>query len=292
MGDGLYGPLIIHGPSTADYDIDLGPLVLTEWFHHGAFAEFERSGKFGGAPLKPNSVAENGLINGTNTYECSGSTDPACTGTGKRNLVHFEPGKKYLIRLIDGQIDSSFSFSIDDHKLTVIGMDFVPIQPYTTNSVAITSGQRYDIIVEANQEPGNYWMRAIFQTCTGQDNDNKDNIRGIVRYEGAGDADPTTENLPSVVKRCGDEPYKSLIPRVPMDVGPDKEQQSLLLGFFYELSTVFHWSLNTRPLKIDWTQPTNQLIQRNASEYPAEYNVYEVPFKDKVRFSLFVSDDS
>jgi hypothetical protein len=30
---GLLGPLIIHGPSNAKYDIDLGPVFLTDWYH-------------------------------------------------------------------------------------------------------------------------------------------------------------------------------------------------------------------------------------------------------------------
>jgi FtsP/CotA-like multicopper oxidase with cupredoxin domain len=31
--DGVLGPIIIHGPSTANYDIDLGALPITDWFH-------------------------------------------------------------------------------------------------------------------------------------------------------------------------------------------------------------------------------------------------------------------
>lgn len=47
-------------------------------------------------------------------------------------------------------------FSIDGHKLTVIAADLVPIVPYRTDSVILTSGQRYDVIFEANQDIGNY----------------------------------------------------------------------------------------------------------------------------------------
>ena len=32
-GDGIVGPMIIHGPSTENYDIDLGTLPITDWFH-------------------------------------------------------------------------------------------------------------------------------------------------------------------------------------------------------------------------------------------------------------------
>ena len=46
-------------------------------------------------------------------------------------------GKKYLLRLINTSVDTAFSFSIDGHSLTVIGADFVPVEPYDTRSVLI-----------------------------------------------------------------------------------------------------------------------------------------------------------
>jgi hypothetical protein len=30
---GLIGPMIIHGPQTVAYDIDKGPIILSDWFH-------------------------------------------------------------------------------------------------------------------------------------------------------------------------------------------------------------------------------------------------------------------
>jgi FtsP/CotA-like multicopper oxidase with cupredoxin domain len=32
-GDGIVGGIIINGPTTANYDIDLGLLPFTDWFH-------------------------------------------------------------------------------------------------------------------------------------------------------------------------------------------------------------------------------------------------------------------
>lgn len=31
--EGVSGPIVIHGPSTKNWDIDLGPLPFTDWFH-------------------------------------------------------------------------------------------------------------------------------------------------------------------------------------------------------------------------------------------------------------------
>lgn len=74
---------------------------------------------------------DTGLINGKNTYGDGGS----------RYEANFEAGKKYRLRLINGAIDTHFKFSIDNHTLTVIANDFVPIVPFTTDVLDITMGE-------------------------------------------------------------------------------------------------------------------------------------------------------
>lgn len=231
LGDGLLGPIVIHGPATANYDVDLGPFMIQDWGHVSAFTiwsdETRADQQHKLALIQPS--LDNGLIRGENTYACKGSTDPACTGIGRRTEVTFEPGKKYLLRLIGAQIDGYFKFSIDGHKFTVIANDFVPIVPYQTDNVIIVSGQRYDIVVEANQVIGNYWMRAIYQTaCNQNNNKNKDNIRGIIRYVGADtSADPTTNQWSDITNSCNDEPYEKLVPWLKVDVGASSYQGNL-----------------------------------------------------------------
>jgi hypothetical protein len=44
------GPLIIHGPSNANYDIDLGPVFLTDWYHSPYFDIVEEIMKPNGNP--------------------------------------------------------------------------------------------------------------------------------------------------------------------------------------------------------------------------------------------------
>ena len=38
------------------------------------------------------------------------------------------------------------------------GYDF---QPYVVESFIINPGERYDFLLRANQDPGNYWVRAV-----------------------------------------------------------------------------------------------------------------------------------
>ena len=107
--------MIINGPATADYDEDLGALFLTDWSHKSVFPLWATTARAGAPP-----TLENGLINGTNTFDCSTSTDANCIGGGKKFETVFESGTKYRIRLINTAIDGHFQFSIDGHNLTVV----------------------------------------------------------------------------------------------------------------------------------------------------------------------------
>lgn len=107
-------------------------------------------------------TAENGLINGTNKYN----------GTGSRFETQFEANTRYRMRLVNAAADTHFRFMIDNHTLEVISNDFVPIVPYSTTNVSIGMGQRYDVVVTAKDlTDGNFWLRAIPQeSCSENDN--------------------------------------------------------------------------------------------------------------------------
>lgn len=32
-GDGVQGTIVINGPATANYDIDLGPMTINDWYY-------------------------------------------------------------------------------------------------------------------------------------------------------------------------------------------------------------------------------------------------------------------
>lgn len=135
------GAIKINGPASANYDVDLGPVLVTDNYHHTAFSLFNYA-ETQGPPL-----SENGLINGMNVYNCSGSTDSNCKGTGTRWNTTVTKGQKYRLRFVNTAVDTMFKIQIDNHNMTVIQNDFVPIKPYTTNSLFIAIGQRYDVII-------------------------------------------------------------------------------------------------------------------------------------------------
>lgn len=118
--------------------------------------------------------------------------------------ISFEPGKRYLLRVINTAYDTTFLFTIDNHEFTVVAVDFVPISPYETKSLVVGIGQRYNIIVEArpltdntNKIPTdlNFWIRTyVLDDCFGSTppGPNYHEI-GILRYDAKSEATPTSK---------------------------------------------------------------------------------------------------
>ena len=271
--EGLFGPLIFNGPATADYDEDLGALFLQDWSHIPTISAWTNKEKYG-----ITHSLNNLLINGTNTFDCSTISDKNCIGGGgKKSEIIFQPGKKYLIRLINVATDSQFQFSIDNHTLKVIANDFVPIKPYSTSSIVINAAQRYDIIIEANAPPGNYWLRATWvHACAGVANDHPENSTGIIRYDAASTSDPTSVSAIKAPTTCSDEPLESLVPHLKYDVmniaGTTLEELSV--RFTHE--ALFQWTSNSSSLVLEWGEPTLKKVVDHESVFPTELNIVAI----------------
>jgi FtsP/CotA-like multicopper oxidase with cupredoxin domain len=119
-GNGMTGPIIINGPTTSEWDIDLGALPLTDWYDEPMFT------LLASRPAAP-PTSQALLVNGTG-------------GNGVLSQIQFTPGKKHLLRLVNTGINNFLHVGIDQHTMTVIADDFIPIQPYTTESVTLTVG--------------------------------------------------------------------------------------------------------------------------------------------------------
>ncbi|KAI0551636.1 multicopper oxidase [Xylaria curta] len=239
--NGVFGGIIIRGPASAPYDEDKGMIVLSDWLHQTTDALYDTAST-AGPP-----TANNGLINGLNVYQDGGS----------RFQTTFESGKSYRLRLVNTAIDTMFKFGIDNHTLTVISTDLVPIVPFETEMVSIGIGQRYDVVVNADQTPGNYWMRAIPQiTCSA--NEMTLNITGIVTYDDLAVADPTTTSW-EYNDDCNDIPVASLVPSLSLDAGDATTQQVMDVGLSI-VNSFFKWTLNSNTFLSDWGEPTLEKV--------------------------------
>nr|AHZ58333.1 laccase [Auricularia auricula-judae]AHZ58334.1 laccase [Auricularia auricula-judae] len=260
-GDGVWGAIVINGPATAEYDVDLGPITINEWFHQTAYAAAyaaERSG-----PPRP----QNFLIGGTNAL----ATD---TTKGKRFTRTFESGKKYRLRLINTSVDSFFRVSLDNHTMTVIASDFVPIKPYTTNVIGLAIGQRYDVIIEANQDATkSYWFR-VWPQISCSTNDNAGDVTGYITY---GTTDLPTSTAFEVDDSCDDE--TGLVPYVSVTVdssgfsaGETDISVSGPSRVTVQGENVFRWLVNGAAMDVDWSYPTLQQVADNNDTFAAVQN--------------------
>ncbi|KAF8911194.1 putative laccase 5, partial [Mucidula mucida] len=181
--DGLRGPMVVYDPFDPHmlrYDIDDESTVITSptgWYHTPARA------------AGPVPVFDSTLINGKGRYVGGPAAE-----LFKLNVVK---GLRYRLRLVAISCDPNWVFSIDGHNFTVIEADGVNTQPLVVDSVQIFAGQRYSLILQANQPAGNYWMRANPNLGpTGFDNAINS---GILHYASAGNSNPTSVQSPSVI---------------------------------------------------------------------------------------------
>ncbi|OLN93053.1 Laccase-2-like protein 2 [Colletotrichum chlorophyti] len=252
--NGVLGGIIVNGPASAPYDEDLGIIMLNDWFHRTT-DELYPAATTGGPP-----TPQTGLINGIGMYN----------GGGSRFTTTFESGKSYRMRLVNGAIDTHWKFMIDNHTLEVISADFVPLNPYNTSEVSIGIGQRYDVIVRANQAADNYWLRAIPQlTCS--DNENTLDIKGIVRYDASSTADPVGE-VPSYTDNCVDEPMDSLVPIVALEAGAQTYDDTLTVGL-QTIGGQFKWTLNNNTFLSDWAYPTIEQVIEGNNNFSVQQNI-------------------
>ncbi|KAF1729519.1 Laccase-2 [Beauveria bassiana] len=275
--EGVFGGIVINGPATANYDVDLGPLFLNDWDHATAY---QRSTMHKSVFLAP--PLQTGLINGTNTF-----------GNGGQRLnIRFEANKTYRLRLVNAALISHFKFMIDNHVMTVIAHDLVPVKPYTVNVLGITMGQRYDILVTANQAATarQFWMRSIPLGLCGDPNWKFNDILAIVHYDEAW-TKPSTLPYP-YSQLCGDQTMKA-VPHIEEDVRKPDIQVSETTSFD-KVDGYWYWTLKQAPMLIDWDDPTLSKILRHDTNFQKNDSVIELPQANKtfylvIKNPLFVA---
>ena len=101
--EGVFGPIVIHGPATAEYDEDLGVVFLNDWAHQTVDEMYQSQLETYGTPQM-----QGGLLNGMNVWVdrtgqrwavtlkhssdperdiASGSSTPPCTRTSGSRLM-------------------------------------------------------------------------------------------------------------------------------------------------------------------------------------------------------------
>lgn len=268
--DGLVGALKINGPTSMNYDEDLGPVLITDNFHKTAFSQVQL--EYMGRPPSPDSM----LMNGKGKYHCCSKcprADANCVGGSERESFNFKKGKTYKMSLVNTATSTHTTFWVDKHNFTVVAADFVPIKPYVASIINVAIGQRYDIIIEANATDTDttetdFWIHARDCSIGGAPSN-----LGIIRYDPESTYIPHTPPVDDrhVCYGCLDELAKDLVPTVkrtvdaPANANYQNESFKVhLVGYPDETaqkSDLHKWVLKDSSLYLDWSEPSLSLAK-------------------------------
>ncbi|XP_065363215.1 uncharacterized protein Mco3 [Calliphora vicina] len=98
------------------------------------------------------------LINGKGRNHLNNWPDNDARNRYERLRV--SPNMRYRMRVIsNGVFNCPLEFSIENHKMLMIATDGNDIQPIYADKFFMSSAERFDFVLEANQYPGNYWIK-------------------------------------------------------------------------------------------------------------------------------------
>ncbi|KAI9859798.1 MAG: hypothetical protein M1813_006515 [Trichoglossum hirsutum] len=289
---GALGPMVIYGPSHVPYDNDVGPMLLTDWYHRPYLKVVEQVMQpvpiVGGAPdfsaIIP--LSDNNLINGQNNFDCSLITDGTpCKSNAGVPTFRFSPGKNQRIRIINAGSEAVQKFSIDGHELTVIATDFTQIVPYTTKVVTLGVGQRTDVIVKGLANgTGAYWVRSTISSCSFT---TQPNALGIAYYlHDALNTPPTTTAWPDTTDPCANDPIASTVPWFPIPAAPSPATTaSIEIGATINATGNFVWTMNGSAFRANYNNPTLLLAKAGNTSYPfdPQWNVMNFGSNSSIR---------
>lgn len=214
--------MIIHGPKNAAHDIDLGPIMLSDWYHTDYLSIVQGVVSTNIGLTRP--VSDNNLINGKMDFDCSAApAGSQCTSNAGISKFNFTTGKTHRLRLINSGSEGLQRFSIDNHTMTVMANDFVPIQPYDTKSVVLGVGQRTDVLVKANGLPTDaVWMRSnISLSCSSTTVQSSQALAAIYYPQANTTMRPNSTAWTVDDSSCGNDPLSSTVPYYPITPDPN-----------------------------------------------------------------------
>ncbi|KAH6665370.1 Cupredoxin [Halenospora varia] len=283
---GLFGPLVVHGPmqSGADYDIDVGPVMMNDWYH-GEYYEILKSVMKPGGNPRPTS--DNNLINGKMNFDCStkaAGDNSKCTNGAGISKFKFTQGKTHRLRLINAGSEGIQRFSIDGHNMTIIAQDFVPIKPYTTNVVTLGVGQRTDVLVTASYKSTQaFWMRSNISTaCTPA---NQPNALAAIYYNAADTTKAPTSTAWNVPDpgTCANDDLSLSVPVYSITPPQPAVTKNLDIDFYVNSTGNFLWRLGGQSFRADYNDPVLLQAANGNLTFPAEWNVQNFGSASSIR---------
>lgn len=283
-GGGVSGAVVIHGPETEEYDIDLGPVMITDWYHidyHSLIKIFMTPG------FTPYYV-DTTLINGKGQFDCSSlpeNNTNACNQV-EMSKFRFEKGKKHLLRIINHGGEGVQRFSIDSHMMKVIAFDLIPIEPFETKVLTLGSGQRADVVVEANADGNAFNMRADMVELCG--NYSK-TTNAYILYD-----DTPEDTVPKSLRwdvvddgTCTNDPLDVTVPILKMPVPEPDVTLNINSTLFLNDTGHLLYTLDNTTMRTNWNSPTLLLAALNNHTWENNWNMRNLGDAKSVRINFY-----
>ena len=74
-----------------------------------------------------------------------------------------DPGKTYLLRIINAALNDELFLAIANHSLTVVEVDAVYVKPFQTDTLVITPGQTTNVLFTANATVNNGGVKQFYK---------------------------------------------------------------------------------------------------------------------------------
>ena len=304
--DGLRGLLIVHDPkdpNLSSYDYDY-TVFLEDWYHNQA-TSIASSFQQAHTTILP--TWSSGLINGRGQYSCTtaeiADTAIACT-TVDSSVLKFTAEKRYRLRIINGSGFASFNFTIAKHAMSVIESDgtYLNASGLITN-LFVNIGQRYSVIVLADQVPANYTISGNMNTNTdGTSSSTSKNqysttedslVTAIVQYDNTGAIGSGTVHTTAYYDESMVIPEVSSVPL--------QSTKNVTFAFEFEVNTTDHnvysmITLNGASTAYSYASPTIPTLldvyynEKNASTLPPTSLATDINSGDIVDLYVLNSD--
>ncbi|ONH91132.1 hypothetical protein PRUPE_8G095400 [Prunus persica] len=162
-------------------------IVLGEWWNNDVEEVVKQGNKLG---LPPNM---------SDAHTINGKPGPLFPCSEKHTYaLEVEQGKTYLLRIINAALNDELFFAIAGHNLTVVEIDAVYTKPFISQALLIAPGQTTNVLIQANQAPGRYFMASRPFMDAPVSIDNK-TATGILQYKGIPNTvQPVLPQLPAL----------------------------------------------------------------------------------------------
>ncbi|KAI1637751.1 probing oxygen channels in Melanocarpus Albomyces laccase [Biscogniauxia mediterranea] len=278
--DGVFGTIVINGPASLPYDIDLGPYPIFDYYLETAERIVLDTQSNPAAP-----PSDNVLFNGSNI-------NPVGPG-GQYSKVTLTPGKRHRLRLINPSSEHNFQVSIVGHDMTVIATDFVPVNSFTTNNVFLGIGQRVDVTIDASKPVGNYWMNVTMFAENLCGISNNPFPAAIIHYAGAPDhGNPTDPGTTPANTGCLDGQSFSPVVRRTAPLSAFHPGDGSDLNVTVDLppsAAIVTWQVDNSSMRVDWGRPVLEYVLEGNRSYPRAENIVSVDARDA--WSFWVIED-